>query len=375
METLATSKVRLNEIEEMVSEMIAHQGVERLSDELADLNLQMESPGFWDHPERAQQVNRRHAEVTKILESCRQLSGRVEDLQVLVQLAEEEGGGDELLPEILTRLEEVTAFAEKRQLELMLSGEADGCDAIVNIHPGAGGTESADWASMLYRMYTRWADHEGFQTELIDLLPGEEAGIKSVTFNVRGTNAYGYLKAETGVHRLVRISPFDAAKRRHTSFASVFVSPDLPEDIEVVIDDKDLRVDIFRSSGAGGQHVNKTSSAVRLTHIPTGIVVQCQNERSQHQNRAQAMQVLKGRLYEVELLRREQQLDQITGEKLENAWGSQIRSYVFHPYQMVKDHRTGHETGNLQAVMDGDLDPFIRSWLLHRMAESGKING
>ena len=221
-------------------------------------------------------------------------------------------------------------------------------------------------------MYTRWAEQSEYSVDMIDLLPGEEAGIKSATFLVSGEYAYGYLKAEAGVHRLVRISPFDAAKRRHTSFASVFVSPDIPDDVEVEIDEKDLRVDVFRSSGAGGQHVNKTSSAVRMTHIPTGIVVSCQNERSQHQNRAQALKVLRSRLYELELEKREEAMGKLTGEKREIAWGSQIRSYVFQPYQMVKDHRTGHESGNVSAVMDGDLTPFMRAWLLQQMTGAKK---
>ncbi|MDH5527567.1 MAG: peptide chain release factor 2 [Nitrospirota bacterium] len=372
METLVSHKAQLATLQKRIAEMVAHQGIERLTDELSDLNRQMESPGFWDRPDEAQTVNRRHAEVERTIETCNSMTRQAEDLEVLIELVEEEGAED-MVGEIIEKLEQLTRQVEDRQLALMLSGEADAYDAIVTIHPGAGGTESADWAGMLHRMYVRWAERQGHKVEQLDLLPGEEAGIKSVTFRVSGTNAYGYLKAEAGVHRLVRISPFDAAKRRHTSFASVFVSPDLPDDIEVEIDEKDLRVDVFRASGAGGQHINKTSSAVRITHEPTGIVVQCQNERSQHQNRAQALHVLKGRLYELELQKREQQMDEITGEKLDNAWGSQIRSYVFHPYQMVKDHRTSHETGNLQAVMDGDVTPFIRAWLLHRMAESGKM--
>ncbi|MFQ5508411.1 MAG: peptide chain release factor 2 [Leptospirillia bacterium] len=369
MDTLLPHKGRLTELKARVEEMIAHQHLDQLADELTDIQHQMEADGFWDQLESAQAVTRRRSTIEKTIEEWRAIQAAIEDVEVLIELTEEEGDED-MVAEIGERLDEIGGQAEARQMALMLSGEADHYDAIVNIHPGAGGTESTDWASMLYRMYTRWAEKEGFDIKLLDLQPGDEAGLKSVTFLVSGENAYGYLKAEAGVHRLVRISPFDAAKRRHTSFSSVFVSPDVPEDVEVEIDDKDLRVDVFRASGAGGQHINKTSSAVRLTHIPSGIVVQCQNERSQHQNRDQAMKVLKGRLYELELKRREAELDEITGDKMENAWGSQIRSYVFQPYQMVKDHRTNHESGNVSAVMDGDLTPFIRAYLLSNMQPS-----
>jgi len=371
MDALLPLKSRLSALRTQVDEMIAHQGVDRMRDDLADLNLQMESDGFWNDPDTAQEVSRKRATIERTLARWQEMRAQVEDLDVLVQLADEEEAG-ELLAEIETKLDALENLAEARRVELMLAGEADHYDAILTIHPGAGGTESADWAAMLLRMYTRWADRTGFEVETLDFAPAEEAGIKSATLMVRGEYAYGYLKAEAGVHRLVRISPFDAAKRRHTSFASVFVAPDVPDDVEVTIDEKDLRVDVYRSSGAGGQHVNKTSSAVRLTHLPTGIVVQCQNERSQHQNKAQAMKVLRGRLYERELARREAELDKIVGEKSEIAWGSQIRSYVFQPYQMVKDHRTGHETGNVQAVMDGDVGPFIRAYLLRGMAGSRK---
>ena len=247
--------------------------------------------------------------------------------------------------------------------EKYLSGEKDASHAIVSIHPGAGGTESHDWAQMLQRMYTRWAERNAFQVETLDLQPGEEAGIKSVTFTVRGDLAFGYLRAEAGVHRLVRISPFDSNKRRHTSFASVFVSPEIEDDIEVEIDDKDLRVDTYRASGAGGQHVNKTSSAVRITHLPTGIVIQCQNEKSQYQNKAVVMKVLRARLYELERRKKEEEQARLSGEKKEIGWGSQIRSYIFQPYQMVKDHRTRLEIGNVQAVMDGEITPLIEAYL------------
>lgn len=376
MDALLPLKARLASLREQIEEMIAHQGVDRMRDDLADLNLQMESDGFWDDPDTAQEVSRKRATIERTLSRWQEMRAAVEDLDVLVQLAQEEEANaeeaQELLSEIETKLDALEALAEARRVELMLAGEADHYPAILTIHPGAGGTESADWAAMLLRMYTRWADRSGFEVETLDFTPAEEAGIKTATLMVRGEYAYGYLRAEAGVHRLVRISPFDAAKRRHTSFASVFVAPDVPDDVEVTIDEKDLRVDVYRSSGAGGQHVNKTSSAVRLTHLPTGIVVQCQNERSQHQNKAQAMKVLRGRLYERELARREAELDKLVGEKSEIAWGSQIRSYVFQPYQMVKDHRTGHETGNVQAVMDGDVGPFIRAYLLRGMAGTRK---
>jgi peptide chain release factor 2 len=246
----------------------------------------------------------------------------------------------------------------------MLSGENDFNNAIVNIHAGAGGTEAQDWADMLLRMYLRWAEKRGFKADIFDMLQGEEAGIKSATFTVNGDYAFGYLKAEVGIHRLVRISPYDANARRHTSFASVFVYPDIEDEVVIEIDDKDLRVDTFRSSGAGGQHVNKTESAVRITHLPSGIVVQCQNERSQHMNRAMAMKLLKARLYEKELEEREKEMDKIHASKKKIAWGSQIRSYILQPYQLVKDHRTGKEVGNVDAVLDGDLDGFIEAYLI-----------
>lgn len=265
--------------------------------------------------------------------------------------------------EVLQALDVLERFIKAWELEAVLSGEHDNSNAILSINSGAGGTESQDWAQMLLRMYLRWAEGRGFRAEVLDLQPGEEAGIKNATVTMAGPNAYGYLKAETGVHRLVRISPFDANRRRHTSFASVLVVPEIEEAIEVQIDEKDLRTDTFRSSGHGGQHVNVTDSAVRITHIPTGIVVTCQNERSQHKNRASAMKVLRSRLYEYYRRQQEEKLQRLEGEKKEIAWGSQIRSYVLAPYQLVKDHRTGVESTNVEAVLDGDIDPFIEGWL------------
>lgn len=287
----------------------------------------------------------------------------MEDCQVLLELARD--GADE---EVERELEQSTQRIEQEVTELefkrMLSGENDINDAIVSIHAGAGGTEAQDWANMLLRMYLRWAEKRGFKADIFDILQGEEAGIKSATFTVNGDYAFGYLKAEVGIHRLVRISPFDANARRHTSFASVYVYPDIEDDVVIEIDDKDLRIDTFRSSGAGGQHVNKTESAVRITHLPSGIVVQCQNERSQHMNRAMAMKLLKARLYEKEMEEREKELDKIHASKKKIAWGSQIRSYILQPYQMVKDHRTGKEVGNVEAVLNGDIDGFIEAYLL-----------
>ncbi len=299
----------------------------------------------------------------KSLQHWEGLLKEFEDVSALLDLSEEEGE-ESLHEEIYRGLRRIRERISHLLVEKMLSGENDINNAIVSIHPGAGGTESQDWAQMLFRMYTRWCERVGYTVEVLDLQSGEEAGIKSATFSVIGDYAYGYLKAEAGVHRLVRISPFDANKRRHTSFASVFVCPEIEEDVEVIIDEKDLRIDTYRASSAGGQHVNKTSSAVRITHIPTGIVVQCQNERSQHRNKATAMKVLRARLYELQKREQQEKLEMVVSKKKEIAWGSQIRSYVFQPYQMVKDHRTDVEIGNVNAVMDGEIDRFIETYLL-----------
>lgn len=286
----------------------------------------------------------------------------MEEQRVLLELVREEEDA-----EVLREIEEALLGLERSvrawELGAVLSEEHDKSNAILSINPGAGGTESQDWAEMLLRMYLRWAEGKGFRTEILDLQPGEEAGIKNATITLAGAYAYGYLKAETGVHRLVRISPFDASRRRHTSFASVFVIPEIDETIDVNIDEKDLRIDTFRSSGHGGQHVNVTDSAVRITHIPTGIVATCQNERSQHKNKAAAMKVLRARLYEYYRSEQEERLQKLEGQKKEIAWGSQIRSYVLAPYRLIKDHRTGMETGNVEAVLDGEIDPFIEAWL------------
>lgn len=295
---------------------------------------------------------------------------RMADIRALAELADEEDD-QQSIDESLSELGELDAAVSKIELANLLSGPYDYATAIVAIHPGAGGTESQDWAEMLMRMYTRWAERSGLEVELADLLPGEEAGIKSATLFFSGTNAFGYLKGEKGVHRLVRISPFDSAARRHTSFASVDVVPEI-EDAEVDIDPSDLKIDTYRSGGAGGQHVNKTDSAVRITHLPSGIVVQCQNERSQHSNREAAMRILRARLAQKQREEQEQRLSAIRGEQQEIAWGSQIRSYVFQPYTMVKDHRTSVETGNVGAVMDGDIDQFIEAYLRSAAASASR---
>ncbi len=302
------------------------------------------------------------------MELWEKLKAEMEEARGYFDLAKEEND-EETLKEVSVKVSRVEKDLQSAEFKRMLGGESDRNNAIVSIHSGAGGTEAQDWASMLLRMYLRWAERKGFRAEVIDTLAGEEAGIKSATFEVTGDYAYGYLKAEVGIHRLVRISPFDAGKRRHTSFASVFVYPEINEDIVIEVKDEDLRVDTFRSSGAGGQHVNKTDSAVRITHFPTGIVVQCQNERSQHKNRSMAMKVLKARLYELKLREQEEKAEALHSTKKDIAWGSQIRSYVLQPYRLVKDHRTNFEMGNVDAVLDGDLDEFIQAYLLQKTVQ------
>ena len=302
--------------------------------------------------------------MTAAVEKWKQQQNSLEDLRILSEIASEEQD-DQTQEEIRSELERLNAALRADEVKMMLGAEQDPMNAILSIHAGAGGTEAQDWAEMLLRMYLRWAERKGLEAAIIDYLPGDEAGIKSVTWTLRGEYAYGYAKAEIGIHRLVRISPFDASARRHTSFASVFVYPEVDDRIVIEIDEKDLRIDTYRSSGAGGQHVNKTDSAVRLTHLPTGIVVQCQNERSQHKNKAMAMKYLRSRLYEMKLREKNARLDEINKTKKDIAWGSQIRSYVLHPYRMVKDHRTNLETGNVNRVLDGDIDDFIEAYLLH----------
>lgn len=322
----------------------------------------MAAPDFWDDNERAQSIIAELNGVKAVVDQYEVLRQEYEDVQLMLELAEEEKD-EALADEIAGNIEQLSDKMSNFQLQLLLSQPYDKFNAILELHPGAGGTESQDWAQMLLRMYTRWAEKRGFKVEVLDYLPGDEAGVKSVTLLIKGFNAYGYLKAEKGVHRLVRISPFDASGRRHTSFVSCDVVPEISEDVEIEIRTEDLKVDTYRSSGAGGQHINTTDSAVRITHIPTGIVVTCQTERSQIKNRERAMTVLRSKLYERKIEEQQKELAEIRGEQSDIAWGNQIRSYVFHPYSMVKDHRTQVETGNVGAVMDGDLDSFIDGYL------------
>ncbi|NLC47142.1 MAG: peptide chain release factor 2 [Firmicutes bacterium] len=334
---------------------------------ISELQEKMAEAGFWDNPEEAQKVNQKIASLNRLLERWQKIQTLCDDAEVLIQLGLEEG--DESLEEeakgLLAQLSEMVSSLE---LEQLLSGPYDANSAILSIHPGAGGTESQDWASMLLRMYTRWAEANGYTVQTLDFLPGDEAGIKSVTLLISGENAYGYLKSEQGVHRLVRISPFDASGRRHTSFASVSVLPEVEADDQIQISPDELKIDTYRAGGAGGQHVNKTESAVRITHLPTGIVVQCQNERSQHSNREAAMKILQARLFELRQQEQQEKIDSLRQDQGEIAWGNQIRSYVFCPYTMVKDHRTGFEVGNVEAVMDGELGPFIEAYLRSQVA-------
>lgn len=322
------------------------------------------SHDFWKDAGKARKINQEKSYLEKELKQWEELEELSNDISLLFELAEEEEEGELLCSDIDKELKRLREMLSHIEIEKMLSGDKDMNNAIVSLHPGAGGTESQDWAQMLMRMYIKWCERNRYKTEIIDILPGDEAGIKSVTFSVSGKYSYGYLKAEAGVHRLVRISPYDANKRRHTSFASLFVYPEIEDGIDLAIDEKDLRIDTYRASSAGGQHVNKTSSAVRITHIPTGIVAQCQNERSQHKNKAVAMKVLRARLYKLEKEKKERELNDFVGEKKDIAWGSQIRSYIFQPYRLVKDHRTNIEVGNVDSVMDGDIDQFIETYLL-----------
>lgn len=336
--------------------------LDQLETDIADYEYQMSQPNFWDDNEKAKKIIHTLNTSKDIYESMRNLEQQYEELMMTIELYDESQDMD-MFDEASQLIKLIDRDLNRYELDLLLSGEHDANNAILEIHPGAGGTESQDWGSMLFRMYKRWAEQSGFQIEILDYQAGDEAGIKSVTMAIIGNNAYGYLKSEKGIHRLIRISPFDSNSRRHTSFVSVEVTPEIDDTVEVEINNDDLRVDTFRASGAGGQHINKTSSAIRITHIPTGIVTQSQSQRSQIQNRETAMKLLRAKLYQIQLDEQEAQLQEMKGEQKDIAWGSQIRSYVFHPYNMVKDHRTNVEVGNTQAVMDGDINQFIDAYL------------
>ena len=337
--------------------------VERKRAEVLELEKKVAKPEFWNNQEQAQTILQTRSRLEQDIQLGLKLARDVDDLKALAELAEE---GEDVISELTREVEKLEQEAQHTEIRMLLSGEHDHANAIVTIHPGAGGVESQDWAEMLVRMYLRWSERSGYSTKMLDYQPGDEAGIKSATFLVEGELAYGYLSSESGVHRLVRISPFGAMGKRQTSFASVFVYPQLNDEIEIQIDDKDLRIDTYRSSGAGGQHVNVTDSAVRITHIPTGIVVSCQNERSQIRNREMARTVLRARLYALELSKKRQELQAVEDAKLDIGWGSQIRSYVLHPYRLVKDHRTKYETSNADRVLDGDIEDFIYRYLVYR---------
>ncbi len=336
--------------------------MEKTEAEIKELEAKTESPDFYSDMEAAGKVLQTVKGLKNKLERYEELYSAWEDLSTLVMLAIEEDD-ESVLGEVKSGYSALKENLEAMQLETLLSGKYDSKNAILTLHAGAGGTEAQDWCEMLFRMYTRWAERKGFKTETLDYLAGDEAGIKSVTFQINGLNAYGYAKCEKGVHRLVRISPFDASGRRHTSFASLEVMPEIDDEIEIDLNPEDLKIDTYRASGAGGQHINKTESAIRITHLPTGIVVTCQNERSQHKNKATALKMLKSKLVEIAEREQKEKIEDLKGVQLDNGWGSQIRSYVFHPYSMVKDHRTNYETGNTGAVMDGELDGFINAYL------------
>ena len=346
----------------MLKELGASLNLDAKKERIAELSRYMEAPDFWDDPERSQKMTKELKSLEDTVKSYTTLSTQYDDISELIEMGYEEND-PEVIPVIQESLDEFTTNLEALRLSTLLNGEYDKNNAIIRLNAGAGGTEACDWSGMLYRMYTRYADRNGFSVEVLDMLDGDEAGIKSVTFQVNGENAYGYLKSEKGVHRLVRISPFNAAGKRQTSFVSCDVMPEIEEDLDVEINDDDLRIDTYRSSGAGGQHINKTSSAIRITHLPTCIVVTCQNERSQFQNKDKAMQMLKAKLYMLKQQENEEKISGIRGEVKDIAWGNQIRSYVLQPYTMVKDHRTGASSGNAGAVLDGDIDLFISAYL------------
>ena len=368
---LDEAKLKLQGYKGMLAEVGASLDLDNKDRKIEELSGLLESPGFWDNAERATKATRELNELKQSVEGYRKLERQYDDILTLIEMGYEEND-PEMVPEILEELEDFTTTLDDLRLETLLSGPYDKENAIITLHAGAGGTESCDWASMLYRMYLKYAQKKGYTVETLDYLDGDEAGIKAVTFQVSGTNAYGHLKSEHGVHRLVRLSPFNANNKRQTSFVSCDVMPDIEDDLDVEINEKDLRIDTYHSSGAGGQHINKTSSAIRITHLPTGIVVQCQNERSQFQNKDKAMQMLKARLYLLKQQEAENKTSDIRGEVRGIDFGSQIRSYVLQPYTMVKDTRTGVEVGNAQSVLDGNLDPFINGYLKWMATGSGK---
>lgn len=337
--------------------------VPSLERRINELQQKLTSQDVWGDPSKSQELLKEKSDLENSLAPLSALLKKLEDLRVMIKLSEEEKVGI-FLDDIRKNITVIRSETDALEVRSILSSPHDTSNAIVTVHPGAGGVESQDWTRMLMRMYVRWAERKGFRIQIVDLLPGEEGGVKSVTMTIGGPYAYGYLKGEAGVHRLVRISPFDANKRRHTSFAAVLIYPEVSDNIEVEIKDEDIKMDTFRASGAGGQHVNKTDSAVRITHIPTGIVVSCQNERSQHKNKAVALKVLRARLYSMEKEEQERKMDEYIGEKKDIAWGSQIRSYILQPYQLIKDHRTGIEVGNVNSVLDGDLDKLINGFLM-----------
>lgn len=355
-------KARLTAVEQDIKELGEALGLDYLRKEIESCEIQASAPGFWDDIEKAQEIQQKTSRLKTKVDKYEKLVSNYDDTLVLIDMADEEGDLS-MLDEIIASIDEVLASLEEQRLSTLLTGEYDANNAILTFHAGAGGTEAQDWASMLVRMYTHWGERHGFKVNMVDFLDGEEAGLKSAVLTFTGENAYGYLKGENGVHRLVRISPFDSSGRRHTSFASLEVMPEITNDVNIEIREEDLKIDTYRSSGAGGQHVNKTESAIRITHLPTGIVVACQNERSQFQNKDVAMTMLRSKLVEIKEREHLEKIEDIKGVQKEIAWGSQIRSYVFMPYTLVKDHRTGFESGNVGAVMDGDLDGFINAYL------------
>lgn len=355
-------KYELGQYEQPMKDLEESLNLKEKKEQIAQLDKQMEDASFWDDVEHSQEVIKQAKNLKDVVASYEELNTQREDIETMIEMGYEEND-PELIPEIESMFQSFQKTFDDMRVSTLLSGEYDANDAILTLHAGAGGTESCDWAGMLYRMYSKWAEKRGYKTEVLDYLDGDEAGIKSITVQVSGKNAYGYLKCEKGVHRLVRISPFNAAGKRQTSFASCDVLPDIEEDVTVDIAEEDLKIDTYRASGAGGQHINKTDSAIRITHIPTGVVVQCQNERSQHKNKDKAMKMLKAKLYIMKQQENLEKISDLRGEVKEIGWGNQIRSYVMQPYTLVKDHRTNEEIGNVQSVLDGNLDPFMNAYL------------